>query len=374
MKERDDIYYANDKELFDAIVSTKKLYSSQFLRNICRQRNTFISEKDEREKVVEYFSELPHSSKDLKQIVETIKINTNKTEKNTSINLKSNEIDITALKENIIEVADKRQEKFNEAFNLIAECDNPNHLILDMEYEAIDFGSTRLKQKKKCYARIEVELHDNGETTIRCPANEKAKEVVSNFVKVLEEKKEQPIERNEVSLEFVTNGKLRTQFFISLIKSIPNLNTCELNYIHSSIKETLETYEEDEGNATNEAMSKLQSIIVSGTSLENFLTEPEYLEFEKKGFYITGIKWKAITIDGLKCIIEAEFKDTENCRDFVYEVKGYYPKNSDGSYQKSIKPLEGKIKQEILRNLESTSLDVCSQIKTLFNSNKKGAN
>lgn len=357
-----DIYYATDKDLFDALASKKKVYTVSQLKDLCKKRNVFVSDKEEREDIIEYFSELPHSVWDLITIRDTMKANT-KTEKTTSIKLEGNEIESNSVLEVLDELKDTRNKKYNENYNIISK--DPNHIIVDIDYQEIDYGSTRLKQKQERTARIEIEKNSSGETSIRLPANEKANEIAEAFIKRINNDKDNTVKPKKINLSVVKNEKLRTKFFIELINNIPVLVIREVSSIHVNAFKNNEDNEEQKDESKQQVLAKLQTAIFKG---ENLLETQEYLDFEKKGFFITGITWQAVNKDTKEIyLIEAVFHNEDECTDFAYNIKGIYQQNKDGTYQKTLKPLEGIKRTELSRQIEEKALQIADTIIEEFN-------
>lgn len=69
---RDSIYYASDKDLFDALSSKRKFFTESILHEICNKRGIFLSRDDERSSLIDYISVLPHSVYDLEYILDSI--------------------------------------------------------------------------------------------------------------------------------------------------------------------------------------------------------------------------------------------------------------------------------------------------------------
>lgn len=359
-----DIYYATDKEFFDAIASKKLVYTISLVRDLCKARHTFVSEKDEREVVIEYFSELPHSVLDLINIREMIKTKT-KTEKNSSIKLENVDVNSEIIIETVSEVKGSRTQMYNEKYTTISS--NPNHIIVDVEYTDIEYGNTRLRQKQERSARIEIENNENGEISIRIPANERASHITENIISKLQEKSNNTIKKRIIDLSDINSSKFRTKFFIELIKNIKSTVLKEVNSIHISATDVESEVDDEEIDETKQnVLAKLQTAIFKG---ENLLQTPEYADFEKKGFYITGIKWKALYNKDV-CVLEAEFKEQKECKNFVYDIKGIYKyMDKNGAYQKTLKPLEGIKKTELLKNIEASSLEVFDRITKEYSKN-----
>lgn len=359
-----DIYYATDKEFFDAIASKKQVYTISLVRDLCKARHTFVSEKDEREVVIEYFSELPHSVLDLINIQEMVKTKT-KTEKNSSIKLEDADVDSEKIIETLNELKNSRTQNYDEKYTTISS--DQNHIIVDVEYTDIEYGNTRLRQKQERSARIEIEKNKKGEISIRIPANERASNIREDFVSKLQEKINTTIKKRIIDLSDINSSRFRTKFFIDLIKNIKSTILKEVNSIHISASDIENEVDDEEiDEAKQNVLAKLQTAIFNG---ENLLQTPEYADFEKRGFYITGIKWQAL-YDKDICILEAEFKEQKDCRNFVYDVKGVYKyMDKNSSYQKTLKPLEGSKKTELLKNIEISSLEIFDRIKEEYSQN-----
>src|SRR5574344_1491954 len=139
-----DVYYASDKEIFDALASKKKYFSISVLTELCRDRGIFTSMDDEREDLIDYISILPHAVQDLQFIQEHVQANS-RSEQKTSTKIIGKNIKTTDITEAVTKLKDFRSDKFNENYQTIESSENK--VILDIDYQDVDWGATRLKQK-----------------------------------------------------------------------------------------------------------------------------------------------------------------------------------------------------------------------------------
>ena len=355
-----DIYYASDKDIFDALASKKIFFTKSILTEICNNRGIFVSRDEERQTLIDYISMLPHSVQDLQYIRDNVRVNT-KTEKKTSQKLVGSSLKEINIDEAIDQLRDERETNFNEHYQIISST--PDKIIIDVDFEDIDFGNTRLKQKQERTARIEIEKNDET-ISIRHSANERIDDITEQLKKEIKDliPSKDEVEEKTIDLSEIKVASLRTLFFTELIKKMNNLNFEEVNSINVT------SFENDENNEVEKEevdelkqgiLGKLQSAMLKG---ENLLETPEYENFTNRGFYIYGIKWKSKRKNGDRIVFEADFQDSKQCKDFEYDVKGFYQWKNE-AYLKSLKPLEGKEKDDLLENIEQTSLQAYEKIK-----------
>src|SRR5574344_589007 len=362
-----DVYYASDKDIFDALASKKKYFSMPVLTELCRDRGIFISNDDEREDVIDYISILPHAVQDLQFIQEHVQANS-KTEQKTSTKIVGNTIIETNITEAVTKLKDSRSEKFNEKYQTIESSENK--IIIDIDYQEVDWGATRLKQKQDKTARIEIRKDDDGSISIRHSANDRIKTLAQQLVDSIKqtvkpEDQKNLIQRN-IDFTKMKDSDCRTSFFTGLLNSIDELKLEEVSGI--KVSSLLEEHTDDErvDEMKQEVLGKLQSAIFKG---ENLLETPEYMNFKENGFYIYGITWKARNKKGDKIVLTCSFEDSENCVGFEYDVKGIYQLKND-EYLKTLKPIEGIEKDTILLNIEKSALLLFDKIEKEYGESK----
>jgi hypothetical protein len=366
-----DIYYASDKDIFDALASKRKFFSVSVLTELCNDRGIFVSKDDEREQLIDYISTLPHSVQDLQYILDHVQANS-RAERKTSTKLIGEKIKDSNLTEAIDELRDCRSTKYNERYETVTTSENK--VVVDIDYQDIDFGATRLKQKQEKTARIEIQKNEDGSVLIRHSANERVDSITQELVKsirttIKDEKKESDFQQKIVDLNEIKDAELRTRFFTDLIKALNGLTLEEVSSI--SVASFNSDDDEDEvDELKQEVLGKLQSAILKG---ENLLETPEYKNFRSNGFYISGIRWKSRTAKGDKIVFVCSFEDADKCIGLEYDVKGKF-EFKDEDYLKTLKPIEGIEKDELLSNLENTALTVYDTIVDIYKSQKEEKN
>ena len=196
---RDSIYYASDKDLFDALSSKRKFFTESILHEICNKRGIFLSRDDERSSLIDYISVLPHSVYDLEYIRQHLQANV-RTERNASTKIVGDALENIKLAEILTDFKDSRSSVYNEQYNIIQSSNET--ITIDIDYEEIDYGNTRLRQKQKKSARMEINKDSDREISIRHNANERMDDITKNLLKHIKMNipKEAKIEQKQIEL------------------------------------------------------------------------------------------------------------------------------------------------------------------------------
>ncbi|MGI0511620.1 hypothetical protein E4N83_00840 [Treponema denticola] len=354
---RDSIYYASDKDLFDALSSKRKFFTESILHEICNNRGIFLSQDDERSSLIEYISVLPHSVYDLEYIRQHLQANV-RTERNASTKIVGEALENIKLAEILTDFKDSRNSIYNEQYNIIQSSNET--ITIDIDYEEIDYGNTRLRQKQKKSARMEIKKASNGEISIRHNANERMDDITRNLLKHIKKNvpEEAKIEQKQIELSDINSAALRTEFFIQLISSINEYSLDDVTTINITAMKNIIVTEEEQTSVQQEILGKLKSALLKG---ENLLESKEYADLNKGDFYISGIQWTIKDKEKNKFRIESNFRDTKNCSNFEYDIKGMF-EYKDEQYLKTIKPVVGIIKNDLLQQIEYNALTIIEKL------------
>jgi hypothetical protein len=164
----------------------------------------------------------------------------------------------------------------------------------------------------------------------------------------------------------------RTSFFTSLIAELEGFVLRNVNNVKVQSGENagppdeidVEDAEDDETvEAGEEMLSVVENVALKGQAL---LSSSEYQHLRKKGFYITSITWVSQQIQAPNHQIEfyAGFEEPEQGKSFRYNVRGMYRHQEEqGKFTKTLRPIKGEYKQEILPVLERTAHKVLAQLR-----------
>jgi len=204
------------------------------------------------------------------------------------------------------------------------------------------------------------------EISIRHNANERMDDITKNLLKHIKMNipKEAKIEQKQIELSDINSAALRTEFFIQLISSINEYSLDDVTTINITAMKNIIVTEEEQASVQQEMLGKLRSALLKG---ENLLASKEYADLNKSNFYISGIQWTIKDKAKNKFRIESNFRDTKNCSNFEYDVKGMF-EYKDEQYLKTIKPVVGIIKNDLLQQIEYNALAI---IEKLSEENRK---
>lgn len=306
------IYSATDKAMFDALQQYK--VTRDDIKELYFTRGVIISNKTSKESLADNFSRYIHGYEDYEFLSKILGVSTQR-ERIKSIDFINSDI----TNEDIEEALDKVKEHLSDTSNDIVDYNMiGKSYTLKIEYSEPDFTKSEFRQIIDKDAEIIIEKNPQGYSLIG-PHNKKMEVVTSLIFDTLAEKHTSII-RDEINLEDVIDKKLVSTFFDKLTTSLKGYSLKSVTDVY--------VYNPDKDDGTG---SHIKKASLSGTGVT---LSQELDSLFKKGFYIWRIVW---TITDDKFIesdiyeIEALFSEPENCSDFAFLVKGYYPVKSDSS-------------------------------------------
>jgi len=354
------LYCATDKEIFDALMSGKRLITESVMLELAKDRGIFYSPQDSRETLAHNLSLLPHDYYDLNVILDH-REHPGRAEKLTSVTLNT---PLTI--DDIKHVCKEYREISPPDEKIITNQSGTDKYVVKVEYSEIDYSKTRLIQRRQKEADIEI-IIEGDKATARMPANDKAKDIFKNLKNLLDRKKKADIPAELIELtEF--NYLERTEFFTSLISKMQNFkleNVTSVN-VESSIKEVEENeLDLEDDQETEEAKQKMLAL-VKNVALKGqiLLASTEYQQLKEKGFYITNIIWQSSMKTHPFPLVEFEagFEDPENLKGFKYNVRGVRHFQR-GEYTKTLRPIRPEDKQQFLSLIEQTANMMLAELR-----------
>lgn len=346
------VYSATDKEIFDLLMSSKQRLTSTALHEIARTRGFFFSKDEDRDELASYISLLPHDHHSLQNILDQREPGT-RSEKVASEVLRGaaglSEIREVAKEMELGTIGDDR---------IAVQTDGPGRCVIDVSYSEVDYGKTRLIQRRQREAKIEISVSGD-RTLIRYPATERAERIVSDLREGLRARTKTAIEIERIDLTQVSSPLQKTEFFTKLISgiegfSVDNVTTVKVeSEDRSSSDEDLSLEDEDErDSAQQEMLSVVRKVALSGLGV---LSSTEYQSLSRRGFYITHIIWRARNNRSPydKYELEASFGDN-GMKMFRYNVRGvYHRRGTGGDYTKTLRPVTSDNRQELFALIEA---------------------
>jgi hypothetical protein len=380
------VFYATNKDVFDLIMSSKREFSAQLLREFLARRGILLSRTERFEDIARYLSSLELSSADRLELEDQL-TDSRRAEKMTVSTVQTT-MDAERLATVAAKLAEKRtglQEQFQADFSSGA-------LELEIAYTDIDYGKTTLKQKRERDMRMEfVQAGDT--LTIRRPANGKSDEILSGILDILAEQETAKPKVREVDLSGLATAELRNRFFTRLICALDGLAFVDVAGVwvarvaEGTDAEGGGALAEDEGEKDNgalvdgggeenvgaevdetgqplakETVGQLSRALLEGTGV---LGTRGYKSFISEGFSISWIRWTCKTTDRDEDLVkfEAGLQSPGSGEGFRYNICGLYRKKEDGSYTQrlSAKPSE---KRRFFPILEEATWGVLDEINS----------
>jgi hypothetical protein len=364
------LYCVTDKELYDALMSSKQQFNAGSLLDLARRRGILLSSADDRAGLADRLSAMIFGYEDI-QAIQAVFETAGRGEKTTSFRLN------TALtQDDVKQIAEEYRESAGEEEKVVTRSVGPNGYAVDLEYTEIDFSKTRLRQRQTREAHIEFRI-EGDHTIVTLPATEKARQAAQSLRDRLFARKQVDIGLEEVDFSGITDPEPRTAFFTKLISSLSDFTLSDVMRVnadradkpHSSVVLDEEGEEEEvDEEASEQMLGIVKAMAFQGQGL---LTSPQYQAMHDHGFFITSITWSAKRNVSPYQIVEFEagFEESATGRGFRYNVRGWNTQRS-GEYTKNPKPVPPEDKKNFLSVVERVAIDVFRDIRQQFASGR----
>lgn len=355
-------FFATDKDIFDLLASAKQKLTENVLREIARERGIFYSPNDSRDALADALSLLPFTLNELVELMDR-RETSRRNEKTTTVTLDA-QIDSDDIKVAI----QGYQEEVGATEKVNSHLKGANEVVLNVEYDEMDYSRTRLIQRQRHDATIQF-VQQDGKTVVRLPASEKSQRIVENLTSRIESRRKAVVPRETIELDADFDADKRNAFFTRLMSELPgyklkgvtNLRIAPSKRADADTDDDEELDEDEREAANREMLVIVRSMALNG---ENLMASEEYQALRKRGFYITAITWRAdqtsIPYDAPH--LHAEFSDGEAGTGFKYSVKGVF-RFQDGYYTKTARPADDAEREKLLGLLESTARRVLTDLR-----------
>lgn len=373
-------FYATYRDIRDALLSSKKKISKEFLFDFLSCRGVLVAGNSTREELIETLSSMTHGYSDFEEIYNQLEIR-QRPERTTSRAIEI-VLDSTKLQVAVEAIRESRRDH-HEAINLIVAEGGATKI--KVEYTELDHGKTLLRQRRAREAEVEV-YRAGKKTRLSYPANERLESIVDSLVESIQKHEKDPIKQEFVDLSSFDEGR-RTIFFKSLIKSLKGYEFSDVIKVAVDNEiDTIEFSDEtdlseddpddeqsipdhkadiDERRAEVEAGVKsfLKSAALDGTGV---LHSKELQQFLESGFFISRVVWQSIQNikNGFKVEIEAMLENPSKGTGFCYSVKGYYPCKKDGSHALTRRQARDTIKKPVLAVVEDAAIKAFRELSS----------
>lgn len=342
------IFYASDRDIFDLVMSSKKKLPEHLLAELLREHNIIISVEDGRLDIANYMSSLTHDHFMLQLLLDQTERG-QRAEKSASVVVETN-LTSDELMDSIQKLRTAREQTYNEVYT--PRIYSNTLTKIPVHYDEMDYGKTRLMQRREKQAEIQVEVQ-GGKVVIRGPASEKGGEIIRDFVKAIEESKNSVFTQRKIELSGVTNPESRSKFFLNLIDNMEGHVTLDVTTIKVD-KDILQASDDDEDEVKEEIIGQVKHALLNGDGLVH---SPEFKRFTKSGFYISKIEWVSMNASGTgpKILFEASLENPAEGTGFKYTAKGYYKQKESGDFSVSRHTLRDDDKRHYLAMIEESA-------------------
>lgn len=337
------LYFASDKNVFDALVQKQKVDTST-LATLFRNRNTIVSKATDRELLAEYFSRLTHDYYDHKIISEKIGIAPRR-ERSTTVELKG-ELDSGDVKDVLEEL---RREINDSGDNAFISRDGENFSLI-IQYSRPDYRKSEFAQLVTKDAVIEFTKTTSGYSIVS-PQNDFANDIRDELISNITIKTPTPVETFVVTLFDKPSPKVRTQFFINLIDGLEGFSKRDVSDVY--VYKPRLTDDDRDDLAGEDDETHIEKVLLRGNGVNRSAILNDLVNSDS--YFIIKICWttKRIMGNGDAYKLEASFADPKDCHKFSVLVKGVYP-NLDGKFPRSRTPLKSEI-DELSRAIEAAA-------------------
>lgn len=340
--------FASDKEIYDVLASSKRRMTHGQLLELARDRGIFISEEASREDLVDYLATLPHDFFDVEGLLEQAGPS-KRAERTTFI-----EFSGQVTSEDIAEALAEYQREFESHEETTIHPPRPHAVTANVKYSEFDYSRTALLQRQEKDADLEFRI-ENERVTVRMPATDKAREIVTDVIERIERNKRTVFEQEEISVAGLSVEQ-RTIFFMNLMRGVAG-HTVEMvvniKVSAGGATQDLDEVDEDGEIAREELLGVVQSVALSG---QNLLASPHYQQLRDSGFFITSMTWRAIqqAAPHDKISFEVAFDNQEEGTGFKYLVR-YVQQKPHGDYSANFKVVPPARRKELCQLIENAA-------------------
>lgn len=348
------VFYPSEMDLYDALYANTQKITNNYLLELAKDRGIILSHDDDREYLIRYISLLNHDYFEFKTISDQIARNT-RNDKVTSdiINLAITDANIMDICKG---VEKQRSAKHERCVTTRIDDDTTR---IEVVYNEIDHSKTPMIQKVTSQAVFDIIKTKSG-IKIRHTANHKAADIKGDIIDTIKKTIKIDVKPITISFEGIKNTAVRTLFFTKLISSITGYDVENVSKIKLNSKDSISSEELEEVEAMeDDLICFIRKVSYDGNHL---LNSPEYKQLEKKGYFITEIRWILIEKgkNPDKVEIEVSFDQPEKGIDYKYTVRGVY-RHKKGGYTQ-LRPARVDEEANIMAKIENASIKIFQDI------------
>lgn len=356
------LYYATDKNVFDALTQHK--VDTPTVMKLFERRNIIVGKKTPREDLAKYFARLTHDYYDHKDIAARLGI-AQRRERITSMDI-TGEVQ----KEDLQIAVEQLKQELESAGEVVQVSGEGDSLILNVQYSTVDYKQNEFAQVQVRDGKVEFIKSPEG-YIVRNTQNEYLNDVRETLLGKIEKAANTPLTKVTVSLFDVPPPKLRSKFFHELVNKLPGYGLRDVTdvYIYKAKPESDDEWEETEANDPDTHIERV-SLRGNGVSRSEILNGL----LDEEGYYITKIGWTAAeTTKGAGNVydIEAVFSNPKDCTGFSFILSGVFPAE-DGKVSKRRRAPHKYEIDAISRVIESKSRELVGKLREEFAKSSAG--
>jgi hypothetical protein len=351
------LYYAEDKDVYDLLSSSKKSLSVSALQKVARDRGVFLSGQESRDEIVNYLARQDYSWPQIARLVELTET-LDRPEKTAGSDIRSK-----ARKEDLVQAAAQAKAAILELSrdDDIRITATPSGIRVAVTYSEPNYSKTRLHQRRIRDLAVSVEKVQGG-FRVRHEANAKADAIVEQLVAALNAIA--PAQRRTIALSGIQNPHLRTTFFIQMMKGVAGFTldtVTSMRVARVPPEPPPDTDEDDDDDDdSSQSMKPEEAAVVAyvkNAALNgmDLLESDEYVALATKGFFLSRCVWQGSEKKGKRRVaqFEAMFAKADQATGFKYQVRGVYERNQAGDLQ--LTKVSGKNHPDLGQALEDAA-------------------
>lgn len=294
MNDHSSLYYFDDKDLFDAVFSSRRHVSDVFLRDQALERGVFFSyggEEHGRRHISDFYSTWFNDHATLCKIQDKLSIGQRRPkfepERITPVEKGS-----VILPENVQEALQACKDGLagngSQSFDFSKNSDGSFSGVFN--HVEIDYSQTTLRQEKKRADSIVVRQSENGELEVSAPSGVGGDTIKNMLVEKLAAATSS--KRRRVELKGGATAEERFEFFQAIIQSMKDMTLETVTELRLSSEEVQADEDADVENDRQAAkdFTKLLKAHLQGSNL--FETD-EFKDMKEKGFFPFEVRWWA---------------------------------------------------------------------------------
>ena len=314
MKKGPSLYYASDKNVYDALNQPK--VDSQTIQNIFVRRNVICSKSTRREDLSLFFSRMTHDLIDHKDLSDKLGI-VPRRERITVVDLigPPPSVDCLTL------VVDRMREQMAKQGDVLQVNRDGKTLNLNIRYSLIDFRRSEFSQVQQRSGFIEL-IEEKHRVVIRSSKNDYIDEIRDEVIRQIIKECNNTLSRKEVSLFHYIDPLVRSKFFYDLITDLPGYSRRDVTDVF--VYKPRPADSEDIGDDESVSDPHIDRIALRGSGISQ--SDIFRNLTQEKSYYIAKVSWLCVANMGTGAgyQLEATFADPKECTGFSYILRGVY--------------------------------------------------